>query len=173
MRWRSQKEVISGKGQFTCGAKGCPNTTGLASFEVPFHYSEARQDKQALVKARASFLQWCIAIIEISVQFPYNQGGCVSCLTQEELQVRLCREHASQLNYRKEKEAERRNSKKRRRTSSSMKGKIGESEGKSGGAIGGDHDLKEKSTMEQRTDEMQAGAGQVSLANRLLTSVLL
>ena len=34
MRWRTQKEVVSGKGQFVCGAKGCDKRAGLASYEV-------------------------------------------------------------------------------------------------------------------------------------------
>jgi protein FRA10AC1 len=34
MRWRVQKEVISGKGQFICGNKKCDNRIGLASYEV-------------------------------------------------------------------------------------------------------------------------------------------
>ena len=36
-----QREVVSGKGQFACGAKGCDERRGLASFEVPFAYEEA------------------------------------------------------------------------------------------------------------------------------------
>ncbi len=34
MRWRTEKEVVSGKGQFACAAKGCENATGLESNEV-------------------------------------------------------------------------------------------------------------------------------------------
>ncbi|EIE22911.1 hypothetical protein COCSUDRAFT_8481, partial [Coccomyxa subellipsoidea C-169] len=63
MRWRSEKEVISGKGQFSCSARGCSESRGLATFEVPFGYEEAGEKKQALVK------------------------------------VRVCPEHAQQLNY--------------------------------------------------------------------------
>ncbi|BDA50345.1 Protein FRA10AC1 homolog [Coccomyxa sp. Obi] len=69
MRWRSEKEVIAGKGQFSCGARGCSETRGLATFEVPFGYQEAGEKKQALVK------------------------------------VRVCPEHAQQLNFRKNREA--------------------------------------------------------------------
>ena len=50
MRWRSKQEVLDGKGQFTCGAKGCLEQRSLASFEVPFAYVEAGKQKQALVK---------------------------------------------------------------------------------------------------------------------------
>lgn len=54
MRWRSEKEVIAGKGQFSCGARGCPETRGLATFEVPFGYQEAGERKQALVKVHST-----------------------------------------------------------------------------------------------------------------------
>jgi protein FRA10AC1 len=72
LRWRTEKEVVSGKGQFTCGTRGCEEKRGLASFEVPFGYVEVDEKKQALVK------------------------------------VRLCPEHAYQLNYKKNREAEKR-----------------------------------------------------------------
>jgi hypothetical protein len=41
LRWRTQREVVNGTGQFACGAKGCGERRGLASFEVPFAYQEA------------------------------------------------------------------------------------------------------------------------------------
>ncbi|XP_021736054.1 protein FRA10AC1-like [Chenopodium quinoa] len=50
LRWRTEKEVISGKGQFICGNKHCDERNGLASFEVNFSYFEAGESKQALVK---------------------------------------------------------------------------------------------------------------------------
>jgi hypothetical protein len=34
MRWRIEKEVIEGKGQFICGEKRCNAAEGLRSFEV-------------------------------------------------------------------------------------------------------------------------------------------
>ena len=52
LRWRTEREVVAGKGQFSCGAKGCDAADGLATFEVPFAYAEAGEDKQALVKLR-------------------------------------------------------------------------------------------------------------------------
>jgi len=45
-RWRSQKEVISGKGHFSCGVKGCNAKDGLVSYEVNFAYQEAGREKQ-------------------------------------------------------------------------------------------------------------------------------
>ncbi|KAJ8748768.1 hypothetical protein K2173_011323 [Erythroxylum novogranatense] len=50
MRWRTEKEVISGKGQFICGNKHCDEKDDLASYEVNFSYVEAEESKQALVK---------------------------------------------------------------------------------------------------------------------------
>ena len=44
--------MISGRGQFSCGAKGCRAADNLVSYEVPFAYAEAGEQKQALVKLR-------------------------------------------------------------------------------------------------------------------------
>ncbi|GBG69778.1 hypothetical protein CBR_g4609 [Chara braunii] len=52
LRWRTEKEVLGGKGQFICGNKKCKETKGLRSFEVNFVYKEAGEEKQALVKLR-------------------------------------------------------------------------------------------------------------------------
>ncbi|XP_072990394.1 uncharacterized protein [Typha latifolia] len=50
LRWRTEKEVVSGKGQFVCGNKKCDEKDGLGSYEVNFSYVEAGEQKQALVK---------------------------------------------------------------------------------------------------------------------------
>jgi protein FRA10AC1 len=34
LRWRTQKELFEGKGQFVCGNKACNQQSGLRSFEV-------------------------------------------------------------------------------------------------------------------------------------------
>ena len=52
LRWRTEAEVLSGKGHFTCGSKHCQSTEGLTSFEVNFGYEEQGVHKQALVKLR-------------------------------------------------------------------------------------------------------------------------
>jgi protein FRA10AC1 len=44
--------VVTGKGQFTCGAKRCSIGDGLVSYEVLFAYEEAGEAKSALVKLR-------------------------------------------------------------------------------------------------------------------------
>lgn len=52
MRWRIEKEVLEGKGQFVCGNKKCEEIEGLRSWEVNFGYMEGGQKKNALVKLR-------------------------------------------------------------------------------------------------------------------------
>ena len=42
-------QVVVGKGQFTCGAKGCSESVGLQSYEVNFGYVEQNRKKNALV----------------------------------------------------------------------------------------------------------------------------
>ncbi|GAB5363762.1 hypothetical protein AAMO2058_000910900 [Amorphochlora amoebiformis] len=41
MRWRTQKEVFQGKGQFICGNHKCNNSEDLKSYEVNFAYKES------------------------------------------------------------------------------------------------------------------------------------
>eukprot|EP01066_Platyproteum_vivax_P002007 Platyproteum_vivax@DN12487_c0_g1_i1.p1 len=50
-RWRTEQEVILGKGQFRCGNKHC-DSKQLNSYEVNFGYVENKEKKQALVKVR-------------------------------------------------------------------------------------------------------------------------
>lgn len=54
LRWRTQKEVVHGKGQFECGNLHCSEADGLESFEVNFSYQEGNppQRKNTLVKLR-------------------------------------------------------------------------------------------------------------------------
>ncbi|VDM38864.1 unnamed protein product [Toxocara canis] len=52
MRWRVEKEVRSGKGQFECGNKQCLQRENLTSWEVNFGYIEDRVKKNVLVKLR-------------------------------------------------------------------------------------------------------------------------
>lgn len=52
LRWRSKREVISGKGQFACGAVDCNSVEFLRSWEVDFAYREKGEKRNALVKVR-------------------------------------------------------------------------------------------------------------------------
>ncbi|POM65904.1 Hypothetical protein PHPALM_18312 [Phytophthora palmivora] len=53
LRWRTEMEVIAGKGQFSCGNKRCDERTGLHSYELLFAYVEHGERKRCLVKVRA------------------------------------------------------------------------------------------------------------------------
>ncbi|KAK0173067.1 hypothetical protein PV328_006320 [Microctonus aethiopoides] len=52
LRWRTEKEVVIGKGQFDCANKKCQVKDGLRSWEVNFGYEEHGVKKNALVKLR-------------------------------------------------------------------------------------------------------------------------
>ncbi|KAL9694251.1 hypothetical protein quinque_013536 [Culex quinquefasciatus] len=52
MRWRIEKEVVVGKGQFICGSRACEEQDTLRSWEVNFAYLEHGAKKNALVKLR-------------------------------------------------------------------------------------------------------------------------
>lgn len=52
LRWRTETEVLSGKGQFQCAALDCDGVIALHSFELPFRYLEHSIQKEALVKVR-------------------------------------------------------------------------------------------------------------------------
>ncbi|RHZ90297.1 hypothetical protein Glove_1g28 [Diversispora epigaea] len=52
LRWRIEKEVISGKGQLICASTKCYEKDELKSWEVNFGYIEDGQKKNALVKIR-------------------------------------------------------------------------------------------------------------------------
>jgi len=51
-RWRTENEVVSGKGQFICGERTCDVADDLLSYEVDFNYREEGERKRALVKVR-------------------------------------------------------------------------------------------------------------------------
>jgi protein FRA10AC1 len=50
MRWRTEPEVLSGKGQFECGNIYCSSHSDLSSWEVNFGYFEDGIKKNALIK---------------------------------------------------------------------------------------------------------------------------
>lgn len=52
MRWQTEQELITGKGQFICGNKMCNQKEGLRTWEVNFAYKEHGEKKNALVKLR-------------------------------------------------------------------------------------------------------------------------
>ncbi|KAI3384543.1 hypothetical protein SNEBB_003610 [Seison nebaliae] len=75
MRWRTEKEVVNGKGQFICSNKKCQINNSLLSWEINFGYMEYHQKKNELVKLRL-----CSAC---SKKLNYHhQRRCVSKLTE-------------------------------------------------------------------------------------------
>lgn len=52
LRWRTEREVVAGKGQFSCGNKRCDVAERLHSYEVLFAYVEHGEKKRCLVKLR-------------------------------------------------------------------------------------------------------------------------
>lgn len=52
MRWRTETEVVDGKGQFVCGEKRCSERDDLRTWEVNFKYEEQAETKNTLVKLR-------------------------------------------------------------------------------------------------------------------------
>lgn len=52
LRWRTQKELLSGKGENSCADKNCSESSHLKTWEVPFVYSEHGEQKSALVKLK-------------------------------------------------------------------------------------------------------------------------
>nr|CAG4648352.1 EOG090X0H59 [Moina brachiata] len=52
IRWRVEKEVVSGKGQFNCGEQACTRIENLRAWEVNFAYVEHGIKKNTLVKVR-------------------------------------------------------------------------------------------------------------------------
>lgn len=86
MRWRVEKEVVSGKGQFQCANKHCDKTDALRSWEVNFGYVEHGEKKNALVKLREFFIsgfyvmaQNELCMISHVSQLVYFPGMCPKC----------------------------------------------------------------------------------------------
>nr|CAG4649798.1 EOG090X0H59 [Scapholeberis mucronata] len=52
IRWRIEKEVVTGKGQFSCGEQHCSEKSHLRTWEVNFAYIEHGVKKNSLVKIR-------------------------------------------------------------------------------------------------------------------------
>jgi protein FRA10AC1 len=52
LRWRTEQEVVIGKGQFSCGSLTCTETREMRGFEVPFRYKENGVVKCELVKVK-------------------------------------------------------------------------------------------------------------------------
>ena len=66
LRWRTEQEVVTGKGQFTCAALTCGRDGGLQSYELPFAYQEKGHNKQACLtlaaRALAILIRHCVCM---------------------------------------------------------------------------------------------------------------
>lgn len=60
-RFRIEKEIVSGKGQFSCGEKSCNEQVGLRTWEVNFAYIEKGERKNALVKISMLLVMFCLS----------------------------------------------------------------------------------------------------------------
>jgi protein FRA10AC1 len=52
LRWRISGEVLSGKGESSCGSLECSECLELTTLEVDFEYEEEGRKKNSLVKIR-------------------------------------------------------------------------------------------------------------------------
>ncbi|KAG6789506.1 hypothetical protein POTOM_005606 [Populus tomentosa] len=90
LRWRTENEVISGKGQFICGNKHCDVKDGLASYEASVYtssnkfnsiivcmlvYSLSIVTSCSLNLATVSFLCMIFAFRCLQVNFSYFEAG--------------------------------------------------------------------------------------------------
>eukprot|EP00983_Pelagomonas_calceolata_P035787 1120044-Pelagomonas_calceolata.AAC.1 len=104
LRWRSQKEVVAGKGHFSCGAKGCDAKDGLVSYEVNFAYQEAGREKQLVKHSKNPALAPLKLHQHLSTFSQPNQTVFGFTTWQALVKLRVCPECAFKLNYRKEKQ---------------------------------------------------------------------
>ena len=76
LRWRTRQEVLSGRGDRTCGNKRCRNSSGvmdkLVTLEVPFSYEEHGERKKELVKLRLCVN--CRPLLSYSAKRSYTKG---------------------------------------------------------------------------------------------------
>lgn len=81
MRWRTENEVVAGKGQFVCGNKKCDSDGDLKSWEINFGYIEKEVKKNCLVKLRkikpyANLIYFHVKRTQVKSQilkkFPYS-----------------------------------------------------------------------------------------------------
>jgi protein FRA10AC1 len=74
LRWRTQKEVVDGRGETSCGNKRCQNASDLITLEIPFSYHEEGISKKELVKLRLCPL--CRPLVDNKSKS--NERGCDS-----------------------------------------------------------------------------------------------
>ena len=125
MRWRVEKEVVSGKGQFVCCNLACKERDRLSSYEVNFCYVEDSQKKNALVKVRLCH--------DCTTQMNYKREKALVKLAQNK-----------RMAERKAEEEEKKKQRKRRRSGDS---------GSDGGKAGVSRTIEEEGTWSTTGDQ--------------------
>ena len=105
LRWRTEQEVVVGKGQFACGAKGCDERQALASYEVrsPHALQLNCNPNPATLLFACLWASLCAVVSSpfdqlayVQVNFAYKEAGVQK---QALVKLRLCPKHALQLNH--------------------------------------------------------------------------
>eukprot|EP00741_Cyanophora_paradoxa_P025457 tig00000382_g24575.t1 len=137
LRWRTEKEVFAGKGQFVCGNKRCDGREQLRSFEVNFAYVEANERKNALVKLRLC-------------------PECAFKLNYRKLAEMAKEEKRAAKKAEKEERRQRRKAKRARREAAGGGG--GSSSGSESGESGGEGEGRRKKGGKKEKEEKEAAA---------------
>ncbi|KAI9088307.1 folate-sensitive fragile site protein Fra10Ac1-domain-containing protein [Phlyctochytrium arcticum] len=110
LRWRTQREVISGKGQFICGNLAC-DVSEKESRNARNRSARRASDNDHVEASDPTLRSW-------EVNFRYEEVGTIHNAL---IKLRLCNDCAYMLNYRKIKESRRRLKEERKRKSSEKK----------------------------------------------------
>ncbi|KAL3068067.1 hypothetical protein niasHT_038057 [Heterodera trifolii] len=162
MRWRVEREVFSGKGQFECGSKHCTERQGLASWEVNFAYSEHGVKKNALVKVRLC--------LECSTKLNFHSQ---KRLVKKKMKVEVKRElDDSQKEEKQKKREEKRRKKERRRKEKEMEEEEGSSSSEKEEEDDGEREEQKVSEEEKRRIDTTAKREQASEIWSKKTAVL-
>ncbi|KAJ3416930.1 hypothetical protein HDV05_007988 [Chytridiales sp. JEL 0842] len=161
MRWRTQKEVLDGMGQFSCGNLRCPSGFNVPPKRGAMFPSGSTSKPQREEEKGRGLKSW-------EVPFAYKEHGT---LKNALVKLRLCEGCGGMLNYkkdkerrkRKEKEERRETSKKRRREkreSESEEREEEEEEGKEPSTSAGQPEHREQT---QQPDPLAASSASSSL----------
>lgn len=118
-RWRIEKEVVDGKGQFICGQKKtCNLKEGIRTWEVNFGYTEDEKKKFALVKVRLC--------AECSAKLNHNKK--YREVRREQNRLAILREKEERLDAKRTEKARKRKSSKEQKEEPKEKRKMTEKE---------------------------------------------
>jgi protein FRA10AC1 len=69
LRWRTRAEVISGRGQLSCGGRTCAERAALSTFELPFRWKELGECEARVALVKVRLCPRCAALL------PRGRGG--------------------------------------------------------------------------------------------------